>query len=127
VRQPPLLGDFSAWLGRFGDAWEATDIDAMVALFGPAASLQPTPFASLARGREAVADYWRAELADMRDVHFSAQVLGAGDTYGIAHWRAAFEREGEARARDGILLAALDARGRCTSLRLWWHEDLSPR
>ena len=24
---------------------------------------------------------------------------------------------------DGVLVAALDDRGRCTSLRQWWHES----
>lgn len=127
MRQPPLLESFTAWLSRFGDGWEAVDADALAATFGPVASLQPAPFGEVLRGRQPIADYWRTELADVRDVHFSAQVLGAGDTYGIAHWRVAFTRAAEQRVRDGILLAALDARGRCTSLRLWWHEDESTR
>jgi hypothetical protein len=126
VRQPPLLEAFTAWLSRFGDSWEAADADAMVADFGPAASLQATPFAAPVRGGEPIADYWRRELADVTDVHFSAQVLGAGDTYGIAHWRVAFSRGDVPWTRDGILLAALDARGRCASLRMWWHEERVP-
>jgi hypothetical protein len=125
MRQPPLLDSFAAWLTAFGDAWEAADASSMAANFGPSASLQPTPFADLLRGRGAIGDHWQAELSGAREIHFHAQVLGAGDTYGIAHWRVAYASGGQQRVRDGIMLAALDARGRCTSLRLWWHEDQS--
>jgi len=51
-------------------------------------------------------------------------VLGAGETYAVAHWRATFRRADEAAARsalDGVLMAAFDRSGRCTSLRQWWH------
>jgi hypothetical protein len=42
----------------------------------------------------------------------------------VAHWRATFRRADEAAARsalDGVLMAAFDRSGRCTSLRQWWH------
>jgi ketosteroid isomerase-like protein len=124
MRQPPLLEGFASWLTAFGDAWEATDAEAMAALFAPGATIQPTPFAELIRGRQLISEYWQAELSELRGVQFRAQVLGAGDTYGVAHWRVSFTvGEGApARVRDGILLAALDERGLCSSLRAWWHE-----
>jgi ketosteroid isomerase-like protein len=123
VRQPPLLDAFKAWLEAFGDAWEATDHEAMAELFTLGATMQPTPFAELIRGRRQIGEHWRAELAGLHEVHFRAQVLGAGDTYGVAQFRVSYRLPGEepARLRDGILLAALDERGRCTSLRSWWH------
>jgi hypothetical protein len=36
----------------------------------------------------------------------------------VAHWRVGVAE----RALDGVLVCALDGRGRCTSLRQWWHE-----
>ena len=62
---------------------------------------------------------WLLYSGEWPEAAFSAQVLGAGDTYGVAHWRVA-SRD---RALDGVLVAALDDRGRCTSLRQWWHES----
>lgn len=119
---------FAGWLTAFGDAWEARDAQAMTALFAPGATMQPTPFAPLVRGRPEITEYWQSELAAAGEARFGAQVLGAGDTYGVAHWRVSFGalEGGRTRVRDGILLAALDARGRCTSLRAWWHESEQP-
>jgi ketosteroid isomerase-like protein len=120
----PMLDSFTAWLRRLGDAWEAADVDAMAALFAPAATVRPSPFAERIRGRQRIAEHWGVELAGVAEVRFAGQVLGAGDTYGIAQYRVSYRAGdgGPSRMRDGILLAALDERGRCTSLRNWWHD-----
>lgn len=125
MRQPPLLESFGGWLKAFGDAWEATDPKAMAVLFTLGASMQPTPFAALVRGRRLIGEHWTRELAGLGQVNFRAQVLGAGDTYGVAHFRVSFVQGegGPSRLRDGVLLVALDERGLCTSMRSWWHED----
>jgi hypothetical protein len=86
-------------------------------LFAVGATFQSTPFAALVRGRRAIQGHFASRFADWPNVSFAAQVLGAGDTYGVAHWRVASSE----RALDGIMVAALDDRGRCTSLRQWWH------
>jgi hypothetical protein len=112
------LASFTDWLTRFGDAWEANDADGAAALFVVGATLQPTPFDELLRGRRAIREWFASLFEGWRGASFSAQVLGAGDTYGVAHWRVATD----ASALDGVLVAALDERGRCTSLRQWWHE-----
>ena len=108
----------SRWLTAFGDAWESSDADAAASLFAVGATLQQTPFDELVRGRRAIRDHFAAEFVGWPGASFSAQVLGAGDTYGVAHWLVA----SGSRARDGVLVAALDDRDRCTSLRQWWHE-----
>jgi hypothetical protein len=127
LRGSPRLEPFSRWLAEFGDAWEAADADAMADLFTVGATLQRTPFTELLHGRRQIRDYLAELLAGSREIHFRAQVLGAGDTYGVAHWRTSYrlameEVEPVERVRDGILICALDDRGRCTSLRQWWHE-----
>ena len=118
------LKAFTDWLTSFGDAWEAGDADAAGVLFTVGATFQPTPFAELLRGRRAIGRYLADLFAGLPRASFSAQVLGAGDTYGVAHWRVG----NASRAIDGVLVAALDERGRCTSLRQWWHEsDVEPQ
>ena len=114
------LERFTDWITRYGDAWENGDPEAAGSLFTVAATLQPTPFADLIRGRRQITAYFADQLTRLKAVSFSAQVLGVGDTYAVAHWRAA----SEGAALDGVLVAALDSRGRCTSLRQWWHESL---
>src|SRR5918992_5345486 len=123
---PSRLETFTAWLASFGDAWEHVDADELASLFVVEATFQPGPFADLLRGGRAIRGHWAAEFAGHEDVQFRAQVLGVGDTYGVAHWRASYRRASDASmvvVVDGVLLAALDPRGRCTSLRQWWHAQ----
>jgi hypothetical protein len=110
---------FSRWLTAFGDAWEASDAAALGPLFAVGATFAPDPFAELVRGRRQVLAHFAERFVRWPGATFTAQVLGAGDTYGVAHWRVASRDQ----AVDGILVVALDARGRCTSLRQWWHES----
>ena len=119
VRSASRVDEVTRWLTALGDAWESGDADALASLFAVGATLQDTPFDALIRGRRAIRDHFNSEFSGWPDASFSAQVLGAGDTYGVAHWRVA----SGSRARDGVLVAALDDRGRCTSLRQWWHES----
>jgi hypothetical protein len=114
------LTRFSEWLTAYGVAWEANDAEAAGAMFTVGATLMPTPFAELVRGRRAIAGYFADQFGRWGSASFSAQVLGVGDTYAVAHWRVA----SEGAAVDGVLVAALDDRGRCTSLRQWWHETV---
>lgn len=108
---------FTRWLTAFGDAWEAGDAAAMAAGFVVAATLQADPFAPPIRGRRAIHAHFGELLTHTPAVSFSAEVLGAGHTYGVAHWHVA----GGGRELDGIMVCAIDARGRCESLREWWH------
>lgn len=134
ARPSVQLETFTRWLTEFGDSWERADPDGMAALFTVGATLQPTPFGELVRGRRAIRDHLDELVAGAREIQFRAQVLGVGDTYAVAHWRVSYRPTlGEfasvaapVRLRDGILLCALDARGRCTSLRQWWHETAEP-
>ena len=121
ARTPGRLEAFTGWLTAFGDAWEAADSAALGVHFTVGATVAPTPFDALVRGRRAIADHFASLFAEWPSASFTAQVLGAGDTYGVAHWRVA---SGD-RALDGVLVAALDARGRCESLRQWWHASSS--
>ncbi len=114
----PALGRFTEWLTTFGDAWEQGSAEDLGRVFVVGATFQPTPFATLLRGRAQIVGWYEAELPRWPNASFSAQVLGAGDTYGVAHFRVASAD----RALDGVLVVALDDRGRCTSLRQWSHE-----
>ena len=112
------LEAFSAWLTAFGNAWEAADASRLSALFTVGASFAPDPFADAVRGRRQLLAFFAELFGEWPGASFSAQVLGVGDTYGVAHWRVASAEH----ARDGGWVAALDARGRCESLREWSSE-----
>lgn len=111
---------FTSWLTAFGDAWEAGEAGALGSLFVVGVTFAPDPFAELVRGRRAVVAWFAERFAEWPGAAFTAQVLGAGDTYGVAHWRVT---SGE-RAADGVWVVALDPRGRCESLREWSHASV---
>ena len=111
------LEAFSGWLTAFGDAWEAGDASRLSPLFTVGASFAPDPFGDVIRGRRTLVTHFGELFGKWPGASFSAQVLGVGDTYGVAHWRVSSAE----RALDGVWVLALDPRGRCESLRQWWH------
>ena len=116
---------FTLGLERFGDAWRHRDPEAIGDLFSPSARYQDTPFAEPLDGRDDIRDYWtRAGRHSADDVEFHAEPLAFDDNAGIAHWHAEFTTLPAEHhvALDGILMATLDAQGRCTDLREWWHR-----
>jgi SnoaL-like protein len=117
------LETFTSWLVGMGDAFESGDAAGLSGLFAVGATFAPDPFAGVVRGRREILAWFSPVVAEWRGSTFAAQVLGAGDTYGVAHWRVA---SGD-RARDGVWVVALDARGRCESLREWSSETRTMR
>ena len=117
ARATGRLEAFTRWLTAFGDAWEAGEPAGLGALFAVGATFAPTPFEPLVRGRHTILAHFERQFGSWPGVSFAAQVLGAGDTYGVAHYRVTSSDH----ALDGVLVVALDAHGRCTSLRQWWH------
>jgi ketosteroid isomerase-like protein len=171
------VDDFSSWLTRYGDAWEARDAEALARLFAPGALFEAQPFATPLRGKPAIRAHWAERFVGQADPAFRAEVLGVGQTFGVAHWRTTYRPTSEPGtatavdpatadhptatadpatadpatadpatadpatgsatvgqttgpaevgpatvAIDGVLMAAFDPMGRCTSLRQWWHE-----
>ena len=113
------------WLDKYGEAWENRDPDAAAELYAEEGSYQVTPFLEPLRGREAIRNYWVEVARTEQDISFWYEILTADDEFGVAHWRASFEiTPQELRTQlDGIFLIKLDAEGKCTSLREWWHKQ----
>jgi hypothetical protein len=104
-----------AWLETFASALETGDGAAIDRLFAVETSYQPGPFAAILNGRRAIRAYLEGVRGDRAGLAISAEALGVGATYAIAHWR----HEWSSGAADGIVLAAFDPFGRCTSFREW--------
>jgi hypothetical protein len=77
------------------------------------------------RGRKSIRDYWEEVARTEQDITFSYEILATTEEFGIAHWRASFERTppGLKTKLDGIFAIRLDTSGKCTSLREWWHKQ----
>jgi hypothetical protein len=116
---------FEGWLDVYGRAWETRDQAAAAELFTQDAAYHETPFDKPMRGREEISNYWSDVPRFQDEIRFSYEILAASEKEGVAHWNADFLRlPARTPVRlDGILLAKLDADGRCTEFREWWHRQ----
>jgi len=86
---------------------------------------QVTPFIEPMRERTTILEYWSHIAATQRDIQFGYEVLAVTEKLGIARWWASFvivPQELQTKL-GGIFVIALDAGGRCRSLREWWHKE----
>ncbi len=113
------------WMAALGQAWEAGDAQAAVALFSADISYQEDPFAEPMCGREAVRAYWAEVPLTQRDIHFGFEVLAVTADGGIFHWWASFTRiaTGTAVKLDGAQVVRFNAEGLCCYLREWWMRE----
>jgi len=116
---------FRNWLDAYGRAWQERNPQAAEELYAEDGTYQVTPFLEPMRGRKAIRAYWDEVTATEKDIRFSCEILVTTEAFGIARWRASFERTppGLQTKLDGIFLIELDASGKCTSLREWWHKQ----
>ncbi len=116
---------FTAWLQKYGLAWEARDAKAAAELYAEDGTYQVTPFVEPMHGRTAILEYWRNVAQTEENVQFGYEVLSVTPEQGIARWWAWFVRvpPGLKTKLDGIFVIALDDQGKCTRLREWWHKQ----
>lgn len=120
ARRDERIERLRTWLDEYGTALESGDLEALERLFAVQTRFQPGPFATLLRGRRSIRRYWEGVLPARSGLAIAAEVLGAGATHGIAHWRLTWRNAGgREQIADGVLIAAFDPIGRCTSLREW--------
>jgi ketosteroid isomerase-like protein len=115
---------FENWLDAYKRVWEDRDPEAAADLFTADANYFETPFEAPARGREGIRDYWSDATRYQEGVEFSYEVLATTENTGIAHWHTEFTRlaSNSTVELDGIFLVELDADGKCTGFREWWHK-----
>lgn len=110
---------FRAWLEEYATALEQHDLGALDRLFTVEATYRPTPFAPILRGRRRIREHVQTLMAERPSLVITVRALGVGSTYAIAHWVSGWTSEMGNSVEDGIMLAAFDQFGRCTSLRTW--------
>jgi SnoaL-like domain len=111
----------SAWLERFGRAWEDRDAEHAVALFSEDGSYREGPFDEWLRGPDALRTHWSQLPAARPGIRFVYEVVVATDDGGVARWRGSYTRasDGVLVELDGILLVTLDDDGRCREFQEW--------
>ena len=110
---------FRRWLEEYATALEQGDFRALERIFSVEATYRPTPFAPILRGRRRIREHLVALVAERPSLVITARALGVGSTYAVAHWVSGWQVTAGDSVEDGILLAAFDQFGRCTSLRSW--------
>jgi uncharacterized protein (TIGR02246 family) len=116
---------FTQWLDAYGRAWESRDARAAAELYADDGTYQVTPFLDPLRGRRAILDYWTEVARTEKEISCRYEVLAVTEQYGIARWQASFIRipPGLATKLDGVFVISLNAQGKCSSLREWWHKQ----
>jgi hypothetical protein len=118
------VATFKSWLDAYGQAWLNHDPEAATALFTEDGTYQVTPFLKPLCGRKAIFEYWSEVTRTEENIEFEYEILVANAELNIAKWSASFvvvPQRLETKL-DGIFLISIDAEGRCTSLREWWHK-----
>ena len=116
---------FSAWLDKYGRAWKSRDAESAAELYSEEGTYQVTPFLEPMRGHQAILEYWTHVARTEEQVQFGYEILALTQELGIARWWASFviAPQGHKTKLDGILVVALDDKGKCTRLREWWHKQ----
>lgn len=112
------------WLRSYGSAWEHRDARAAVDLFDENAFYSVLPFTPPLRGRQELLKYWQHVTSSQEQVQFDFEIVAVGPAEGVVHWWASFLRPREQKrfGLDGIFVLSLNAAGRCSQFREWWHK-----
>lgn len=119
----------TAWLERYGRAWESGDAEGVLRLFTPDATYDETPFATNLRGHDEIRRYWLDNATHgQTDIVFGFEIWAVVDNQCLSHWTARFRQveDGRTVELDGAfrLLFERGPSGEilCNALQEWWHE-----
>jgi uncharacterized protein (TIGR02246 family) len=111
------------WAATWTAAWQAHDVEAVVALYADDCVHHSTPFRPPHRGRQAVRDYVTQAFADEQridDVRFGTPIV-EGDRACVEYWARFLDQQGTAMTLAGCAMARFDADGLITEARDYWH------
>ena len=109
------------WAATWQHAWEALDVDAIVALYHPDAVFSSQPFRPVRRGREGVRAYVSGAFAEEREVRawFGTPIVD-GERAAVEWW-AALVDEGREVTLAGTSVLRIDADGLVLEQRDTWN------
>ena len=113
------IDDLRAWIAAYERAWRTAGTTPLRDLFAGDATYAPGPYASVLRGRPAIATFWEAQRAGP-DEPFTMSwepVAIDGDT-AVARVHVAYGAPADREYLD-LWVVTLDARGRATAFEEW--------
>ena len=81
---------FTAWMTEYSHASAENDPQASAELFTQNAAYYETPFAAPMIGREAIYEYWKKGVHNLKDKESSFEILAVKDNLGITRWQSQF-------------------------------------
>ncbi len=99
------------WAQTWKDAWEALDVDAVVALYAADVVFSSQPFRTPYQGQEGVAEYVRQAFgAEQQVAVWMSEPITQGDRASVSWWTALTE-DGEDATLAGTSVMRFDDRG----------------
>lgn len=115
--------EFRALIDAFGRAWEAGNVDDILAVFTVDAVFQENPFGAQDKGTAAIRAYWKDVPANQAEVTFrSGEIYVAGPWF-ATEFQLSYRRRRtgqQAEARGAIFCETKD--GKISEMRLYWHR-----
>jgi uncharacterized protein (TIGR02246 family) len=111
------------WAATWTTAWQAHDVEPVVALYADDCVHRSTPFRPPHQGRQAVREYLSQAFADERridDVRFGTPVV-EGDRACVEYWAWFLDHDGNAMTLAGCAMARFDSDGQISEARDYWH------
>jgi uncharacterized protein (TIGR02246 family) len=111
------------WAATWTAAWQAHDVEAVVALYAEDCVHRSTPFRPPHRGRQAVRDYVTQAFADEQridEVRFGTPLV-QGDRACVEYWASFLDQHSTAVTLAGCAMARFDADGLIIEARDYWH------
>jgi ketosteroid isomerase-like protein len=89
-------------IGRYNDAWNRQDLDAIHALHHPEIVFDNHTAGESAEGADAVREHIGAIFASNPDMRFTTRSLRAGGDFAVCEWTLNVTKDGRALEWDGI-------------------------
>ena len=89
-------------IGRYNDAWNRQDLDAIHALHHPEIVFDNHTADERAEGADAVRDHIGRIFANNPDMRFTTRRLQAGEDFAVCEWTLNLTKDGRALEWDGV-------------------------
>jgi ketosteroid isomerase-like protein len=111
------------WARVWHDAWEASDTDAILALYAPEALFSTQAFRVPYHGRDGVRSYVTQAFKEEREPRvWIGSPIVSGDRAAIEWWATVIENGAEITLA-GVSILRFDAQGLVTEQRDSWNQD----
>lgn len=117
------ITQFADLVRQFGEGWQATDPEALVAPFVDDCVFVPAPFERSLEGKRAVVEYWKGIQFEQAEVRFRFGEIFIAGPWFATEFRCTFRRRrtGEPVDVRGALFCET-VEGKISEMRMYWER-----